>query len=54
VITGAIALLLGVGYLLLVQLLDSRGEMIPAPMGVFQILGTTRSSWGGCMGSLFS
>ncbi|NJK54103.1 MAG: hypothetical protein HC936_17400, partial [Leptolyngbyaceae cyanobacterium SU_3_3] len=43
VITGAIALLLGVGYLLLVQLLDSRGEMIPAPMSVLQILGTTRS-----------
>ncbi len=36
VITGAIALLLGVGYLLLVQLLDSRGEMLPAPIGVVQ------------------
>jgi hypothetical protein len=31
VITGAIALLLGVGYLVLVQLLDFRGEMLPAP-----------------------
>ncbi|NJK30642.1 MAG: hypothetical protein HC851_05965 [Acaryochloris sp. RU_4_1] len=54
VITGAIALLLGVGYLLLVQLLDSRGEMIPAPMSVLQILETTRSGGSGCMGSLFS
>ena len=31
VLTGAIALLLGVGYLLMVQLLDFRGEMLPAP-----------------------
>lgn len=31
VITGAIALFLGVAYLLIVQLLDMRGEMIPAP-----------------------
>jgi hypothetical protein len=31
VLTGAIALLLGVGYLLIVQLLDFRGEMLPAP-----------------------
>jgi hypothetical protein len=30
--TGAIALFLGIGYLLLVQLLDFRGEMIPAPI----------------------
>lgn len=33
VITGAIALLLGIGYLVLVQMLDFRGEMLPAPMG---------------------
>jgi hypothetical protein len=31
-ITGAIALLLGIAYLLLVQILDFRGEMIPAPV----------------------
>lgn len=30
--TGAISLLLGVAYLLLVQFLDFRGEMIPAPI----------------------
>ncbi|WP_308255151.1 hypothetical protein [Geminocystis sp. GBBB08] len=32
VITGIISVLLGVIYLILVQLLDSRGAMIPAPM----------------------
>jgi hypothetical protein len=32
ILTGAIALILGVGYLILVQLLDMRGEMLPAPM----------------------
>ncbi|MBE7385373.1 MAG: hypothetical protein F6J95_028735 [Leptolyngbya sp. SIO1E4] len=34
IITGALSLLLAVGYLLLVQLLDFRGEMLPAPMGI--------------------
>lgn len=34
VFTGAIAILLGVGYLVLVQILDMRGEMIPAPVGI--------------------
>lgn len=32
VITGIIALLLGIAYLALVQFLDFRGEMIPAPI----------------------
>jgi len=32
VITGIISVLLGVVYLVLVQLLDSRGGMIPAPV----------------------
>jgi hypothetical protein len=31
VITGVIALFLGIAYLLLVQILDFRGEMLPAP-----------------------
>lgn len=35
--TGAVSLLLAIGYLLLVQLLDFRGEMVPAPMGLFPI-----------------
>ncbi|WP_448533697.1 hypothetical protein [Parathermosynechococcus lividus] len=34
VVTGVISLLLGVGYLLLVQLLDWRGEFQPAPLGL--------------------
>jgi hypothetical protein len=31
ILTGAIALLLSFAYLILVQLLDFRGEMLPAP-----------------------
>lgn len=31
IVTGALSLLLAVAYLLLVQLLDFRGEMLPAP-----------------------
>ncbi len=32
IITGAISILLAVAYLILVQILDFRGEMIPAPI----------------------
>lgn len=32
IITGAISILLAVGYLVLVEILDSRGPMVPAPM----------------------
>lgn len=32
IITGVISLLLAVGYLVLVQLLDFRGGMVPAPI----------------------
>lgn len=31
VVTGAIALILGIAYLVIVQLIDFRGEMLPAP-----------------------
>jgi hypothetical protein len=31
IITGAISILLAVAYLIIVQLLDFRGKMIPAP-----------------------
>jgi hypothetical protein len=34
VLTGAIAIILSLAYLLLVQLLDFRGEMVPAPVSV--------------------
>lgn len=41
VITGVISLLLAVGYLVLVQLLDFRGEMVPAPLSIAPLsLGT--------------
>lgn len=32
IITGVISLLLAIGYLLLVQILDFRGDMQPAPL----------------------
>jgi len=32
IITGVISILLAVAYLVLVQLLDFRGEMLPAPI----------------------
>lgn len=38
IVTGAIALLLGIAYLVIVQLLDFRGEMIPAPQMLLQAL----------------
>jgi len=31
ILTGAISLLLAIAYLIVVQLLDFRGEMVPAP-----------------------
>lgn len=31
ILTGAISLLLAIAYLIMVQLLDFRGEMVPAP-----------------------
>lgn len=37
VITGAIALILGIAYLVLVQLLDFRGEMMPAPVDLSEV-----------------
>jgi hypothetical protein len=33
IITGAISILIAIAYLAIVQLLDFRGEMLPAPMG---------------------
>jgi hypothetical protein len=32
IVTGLVSLLLAIGYLALVQILDFRGEMIPAPL----------------------
>ena len=36
IIAGAISLILAIAYLLLVQLLDFRGEMLPAPQSQLQ------------------
>lgn len=32
IVTGAISILIAIAYLVLVQLIDFRGEMIPAPI----------------------
>lgn len=32
VVTGAISILIAIAYLVLVQLIDFRGEMLPAPI----------------------
>jgi hypothetical protein len=37
-LTGIISVILALGYLILVSLLDFRGEMIPAPMDEMMIL----------------
>ena len=37
IITGAIALILSIAYLLVVQILDFRGEMLPAPTDLSQL-----------------
>lgn len=34
IITGVFSLLLAIAYLILVQLLDFRGEMVPAPLSI--------------------
>jgi hypothetical protein len=39
IFTGAIAIGLSLAYLILVQLLDLRGEMIPAPTGWINWIG---------------
>lgn len=35
IFTGTISILIAIAYLVLVQVLDFRGEMIPAPVGQF-------------------
>lgn len=38
IVTGAIAIALSVAYLLIVQILDFRGMMAPAPMGLLGLM----------------
>jgi hypothetical protein len=33
IVTGVISILIAIAYLVIVQLLDFRGEMLPAPTG---------------------
>lgn len=35
VLTGAISILIAIAYLVVVQVLDFRGEMVPAPISQF-------------------
>jgi hypothetical protein len=35
ILTGIFSLLLGFLYLAMVQVLDMRGDMVPAPLGLF-------------------
>jgi hypothetical protein len=37
IVTGAISLILAIAYLVIVQLLDLRGEMIPAPQSLLPV-----------------
>jgi hypothetical protein len=39
VVTGIISLVLAIAYLLVVQIIDFRGEMLPAPMVETILLG---------------
>ncbi|ACK72923.1 conserved hypothetical protein [Gloeothece citriformis PCC 7424] len=38
IITGAISVLIALAYLILVFLLDSRGEMLPAPISDLSLI----------------
>ena len=37
IVTGAISILIAIAYLVVVQLLDFRGEMIPAPVSQLSV-----------------
>jgi hypothetical protein len=39
ILTGAISIFIALAYLVIVQLLDFRGEMIPAPISQFPYAG---------------
>ncbi|MBO0352163.1 hypothetical protein J0895_24390 [Phormidium pseudopriestleyi FRX01] len=41
IITGAISILLAIAYLVVVQLLDFRGEMLPAPIDTGTLIQST-------------
>jgi hypothetical protein len=35
IVTGVISIAIAIAYLIIVQILDFRGEMLPAPVGFF-------------------
>ena len=37
IITGVVSIAIAIGYLIVVQLLDFRGEMIPAPLSLLNL-----------------
>jgi hypothetical protein len=39
IVTGIISILIAIAYLVIVQLLDFRGEMLPAPTGQLPLIG---------------
>ncbi|MFP4009268.1 MAG: hypothetical protein ACLFV6_14880 [Spirulinaceae cyanobacterium] len=41
IITGVISVLLAIAYLAIVQILDFRGEMIPAPVSILNWFGSS-------------
>jgi hypothetical protein len=43
IVTGAISIFLAIAYLVLVQILDFRGEMLPAPISMIDF---TQFAWG--------
>lgn len=47
IITGAISIILAIAYLVIVQLLDFRGEMLPAPVSQLQqiVVALVVGSW---------
>ncbi len=44
VITGVISILIAIAYLVIVQLIDFRGEMVPAPISHIPIVEQQASS----------
>jgi hypothetical protein len=44
IVTGAISILIAIAYLVLVQLIDFRGEMIPAPISQLTVHSQKRCS----------
>ena len=44
VITGVISILIAIAYLVIVQLIDFRGEMVPAPISYLPVIEQRASS----------